>query len=531
MSSFFKPFFKTGCLGLAALLFCGEAWALSLSALYQGACRRSVGVILEVGEKDLTLLNLSGDFEQIDRFDVIYLAHYSLGQLPLREADAPAAQPLEVTTEHFGEMKPLVRGWPIDFAEEEISFLNLQGQETVVRREAIWDLEPIKTDQPLNFPQGTGRQLNFVHPYPFAHCPAQAGEQAVYPQQLLGDPLLIRREFDRLEGAYKQVADYRRDKIFYAVPQVYRNYNSLGLWLVSGSRYGSSMARVNSFIPSFVSELSEGPFGFQRILVTGTHPMPYGLHEEPQSQFYYSLKADYVHFSIMYDFDRLLLGEEKYKWKPEEMETVDFRLNDLHHIMGGFDYGSWAIEYMWLPTQYALNVNESFFRNRVDLNKTALTYRNRHLKADLHIGWAVDGKVTDQFTVNENDTPEEQALKERLKAELEAAPNYLARIRHYRLNLDLSPSWSLEPRLSLIRRTVFFRREAAPELDERAMRYLGASNTLAFWLRWGLPLDLSLEGFAALEQRAYSWGHSEEETTDSNTALYPKAGVKVDLTF
>ncbi|MDT8446764.1 MAG: hypothetical protein RRB13_07695 [bacterium] len=524
-------FYKSMALGAVLLWAVGlpqAAQALNITALYKGACNRSVGVILDVGEEKLTLLDLKGKFEEIDRFDVIYMASYPMGELFLPQIDRPALAPLEVRTRHQGVLKPLVQGWPIDFSEQEISFLSLNGRETIIRRDAIWDIVRQEELKPLSFGSTSGQQASFAHPYPFAHCAAQPKENRINPQQLLGDPLLIRRELDRMQGAYKVVEEYRENKVFYAVPQVYQNFNSLGLWFVSGTRYGASRSRVNSFIPSFVSQLSEGPFGFQRVLVTGTHPMPYSLHEEPQSQFYYRLKADYVHFSIMYDFDRLLLGEERYKWKPEDMGAVDFRLNELHHIMGGFDYDAWAIEYMWMPMQYGVNIDEAFFRHRVEINKMALSYRDLDLKAELHVGWSVDGKV-DNIIISEGDSPEQIAEKERLRAEIAAAPNYLTKIRHYRFNLDLSETLPLEPEISLIHRRMDFTREADAPANEPAMRFKGTSTTLALWLRWPLPLDLSLGGFVGGEYQDYQWGVLE--LGESSQSLSPKGGLKVDLTF
>jgi len=512
------------------LLFLGpqQAGALNLSALYKGACQRSVGVILTVNEDQLTLLNLEGRFEVVPRFDVIYLAQYPLGELPAQGTEAPVLPPLAVKTLHQGRLDTLVEGWPIDFSEEEFSFLTLNGQEAVIRKEAIWDLLPVEQTGPLQFKTSPVEKLQFAHPYPFAHCEVLGTGKQVYPQLLLGDPLLIRRELDRLQKGGQLVEEYRKDKVFYAVPQVYGNSNSLGLWLSAGSRYGSSRSRVNSFIPSFVSELSEGPFGFQRVLVTGTQPMPYSLHEEPQSQFYYALKADYVHFSLMYDFDRLLLGEQRYSWKREDLDRVDVRFNELQHLMAGFDYRSWALEYMWMPLQYGVNLNDSFFRHRVELNKMALSYMDPHFRGELQVGWSVDGKV-DNIVITEADSPEQIAEKQRLRNQIAAAPEFLAQIRFYRFNLDLHENLPFEPQLSWIRRQIDFSRGPEPYGLEPAMRLWSNSDTLALWLRWRLPLDLSLSAFASLEQQSRKWGETALDHADQR--ILPKGGVKLDLTF
>ena len=502
------------------------AQALNLTALYQGACKRSLGVILEVGDERLTLLDLEGHFQEIRRFEVVYAAYYPVGQLPLEKTERPLTNPLKISTIHQNELQTLAEGWAIDFSEAEISFLTLEGREIIIQRDSIWDIEELTLDQELKFQAQKTEPLDFVHPYPFAHCNGHATGKKIYPQQLLADPFMIKREFDRLETEDKVIHGYQENKVFYPVPQVYSNHNSLGLWMVSGSRYGSSRNRVNSFIPSFVSELSEGPYGFQRILVTGTAPMPYSLHEEPQSQFYYRLKADYVHFSIMYDFDRLLLGEERFKWSKLDLGPVDFRLNELQHISAGYDYGHWSAEYAWTPIQYGVNVENRFFKNRVDLNQLALRFQNRSFMTEFHYGFAVDGKV-DNIVFSEADSPEMIAQKERLKKEIASAADYLTDIRHYRINLDLKKLLPFSPEISYIGRKVDYTRDASQ--TEAASRLVQQTHILALWVAQELPLDLRVTGFLSGESAQSAYG--QQDTSKNQSKLYFKGGAKLDLTF
>ena len=521
MNLFYKALLL-GALFIAPL----TAQALNLTALYQGACKRSLGVILEVGEEQVTLLNLQGKFEEIRRFDVVYAAYYPAGKLPVEKTERPLANPVRIKTLYEKELKTIAEGWPIDFSKEELSILTLTGGEIILSRDSIWEIEEVVHEKELTFSENKQAPLFFVHPYPFAHCNGSGKGSKIYPQQLLADPFMIKRELDRLEKEHKVVHDYQRDKKFYPVPHVYTNDNSLGLWFVSGSRYGSSKSRVNSFIPSFVSELSEGPFGFQRILVTGTAPMPYSLHEEPQSQFYYRLKADYVHFSIMYDFDRLLLGEEKYKWAATDLDSVDFRLNELHHIAGGFDFGHWAFEYSWAPVQYGISVDGRFFRHRVDLNRSSVRYHNSDFATEFYYGFAVDGKV-DDIVFSEQDSPEMIAEKERLKLEIAAATNYLTQINHYRLNFELKESLPFSPIISLIHRQVDFRKDAN-SLD-LASRLDQETYILALWLSQDIGFDLRVTGFASVESVKNSFG--ETDLSKSESRLFTKGGAKLDLTF
>ena len=511
---------------------CAQANAMNLMAVYYASCERELGVVVEVDDEKLTLLNLQGDFIQLSRFDILYLAYYPVGKLPILEIHPnDKAIPTRIWTPYGFTTAELVTGWPIDFSEDQISFLTLQGKEQVIDKNAIWDLEKIK---PSSIPPQNGQpppQINLIHPYPFAYCAAEGEGQAIAPQQILGDPFLIKKELDRLQDNFSEIVSYHQDKHFYAVPQLYSNRNSLGLWMAANTRYGGSDSRSNSFSPVFVSELSEGPFSFQRLLVTGAGRMSYGLHDEPQNQFYYHMKADYIHFSVMYDLDRLLLGEERYKWQKGDLESYDDRLNELQHIAGGFDYGSWAIEYGWAPIQYAVQAGEVFFRNRVDLNRVLLRYQSQNFKGEFYYGHLVDGKSS-KITISDKDSPEQIAEKERLIKEQGEVPNYLGKLRFYRINLYLWPNHFLSPEINLMYRKLEFKRE--PDLrdaehEEPEIIYQGINSIASLGLDWEFTEDLRLKGFFSLEESQKEWG--ESLLTGGETKRYVKGGARITLSF
>ncbi|MDH5753442.1 MAG: hypothetical protein OEZ59_13610, partial [Deltaproteobacteria bacterium] len=362
MSSCFKI-----TLALLALLLTAatDAGAIRLSAVYYSACRRDVGVILHADQSRVKLLRLDGEIRSFYRFEIVYLAHYPVGSLSIEQVKNPEEVELvSVQTLHQREIADLALGWMMDHSEDEFSFLGLDGVETVVRADDIWDINFIRRAEALRFPS-SGEKFRYVHPYPFQHCEyddsgtgsgeAGSGEAGmVYPQQLVADPLLIKRELDHLQTGHERLRSFVSSKPFYPVPQIYRNDTELGMWLTAGSRHGASLTRSNSLTPVLVSGLSEGPFGFQRIWVAGAAPMGYSVHEEPQTQLYYRLKADHVHFSVMYDISAPLIGESKYNWHDYELGEVDDRWNELFHLAGGFDYGRMAMDISGNNLQYAV---------------------------------------------------------------------------------------------------------------------------------------------------------------------------------
>lgn len=299
------------------------------------------------------------------------------------------------------------------------------------------------------------------------------------------------------------------------------------MWLSLGSRYGSSHFRSNNFNPLFVSELSEGPFGFQRILITGNAPMLYSVHEEPQSQFYYRLKADYVHFSFMYDYNRFLIGEEKYKWQSDGLKNVDSRINELQHIGGGFDYGSHTLDFSLTSVQYALQAADFFFTNRVDLNKMGYFYQTRNYKLEIYLGNATDAKSEDIF-FTDDDTPEIRAMKERLLRELEAKPDYLTLLTLARINFLWPDSRIFQPKYSLIYRVIDYKQN---ENDRGAIsfNFLSKSVTNALYFSFQYDDNITMSGFVSMEAIQSNYGFHQKINSHNLYSL--KTGGLLSLLF
>ncbi|MGE4131471.1 MAG: hypothetical protein AB7F86_07515 [Bdellovibrionales bacterium] len=340
----FKFFFAAG---LAVFGF--KARAINLHALYTASCTRDLGIILNVTPRQIFLLTLKGEIKPIERFEVISYATYPLDVVPVQQVNNPQMVPLvRVMTFQDGEMVQLLQGWPVDFSQDKIAFLTLRGSERLIERRSVWEIHFESELQSVSFTSSLNHKFDFVHPYAFSSCKPEtfgSGQPVkVYPQQLLSDPVAIKRELDRLVVGHEGVKAYESDQQFYPVPEVYGNETTLGMWLAFPSRYGASENRQNNFTPFLTTEYSSGPFGFQREFKSGAGPILHAIHEEPQTQIFYRMKADYFHFSAMVDPGLMLVGS-KYKWFAADLDDTDIRANDSALMEFGFDYGPFALEF------------------------------------------------------------------------------------------------------------------------------------------------------------------------------------------
>ena len=526
------PFDLKKFLALFALLLWGQvAWGINFSSIYVSSCQREIGVIVQVDENTVHLLTLEGQARKIPRFDIIYIASYPMGFPRIREVSGSSGFNLvTIRTLHEGQIVDLLRGWMTDYSEEQISFLTTDGTETVIDIANIWDIEIAPFTDTLQFKQTRNINHRFHPPYPFLKCPEDhSGETGgegkpvtLYPQFLLGDPLMIKKELDRLEKGYTRLTEYADNKKFYPVPQVYGNDTILGLWYNTGSRYGASQSRTNNLIPMLRSELSEGPFHFQRVWITGAGPMPWSIQEEIQNQLYYRLKSDYLHFSILYDIERLVIGESTYRWKSEDLNPRDDRINEIFHIGGGFDRGPFAFGYTITNTQYAIRFDDRFFFSRAMLHKFDLTYHHRDFRVDFIHAFGSDRKPTVAEAARGNTEEDLQAAE----AELALIPDWEGDHRIYRFNLRLTLSGDFQLLYSAIHRKLDFHLGPDPDgLGEFV--YRSESVTNALYLDFPLDPDLRLHLYFSLEAHSNSFGLILHDESDS--AYYPKGGIGLML--
>lgn len=333
---------------LASVSLVRSAHAINVNAVYRTACERELGIIIDVQKRELTLLGLDGNVRNIPRYEVVSLAYYPVSSVRIDPARVHQSRPaLRISTLLDGRIVPLLDGWPVDFNQERIAFINLEGQEIIVNRDRIWSLDYLE-ELPSRRSIRPQKPQNFVHPHAVGFCNdtgATPGAKVQYPQQFINDQVVIKRELDRLMQGHQDVREYERDQIFYPRPQLYENRTALGLWTSHGRKHGASADRPNNFTPVLVDELSLGPFGYQHVLVTGAAPMSFSVHTEVQSQIYYRFKAAYFHASAMFDPNLLLVGE-RYGWSAEELaaDRPDIRINEALMVELGFDWGPVALQ-------------------------------------------------------------------------------------------------------------------------------------------------------------------------------------------
>ena len=397
-------FFSRLALLVLVLLGARPAFALNVLGVYRAACDRVMGVVVRVERRDVHLLTLAGDLVTIPRHEIVSLTYYPVPSLPISRITLGETYPIYRVKALQGQhIVDLVEGWPFDYSEEKISFLQRDGKELVINRDSIWSLEIVPSATPVAGAVRAADALDYAHPQASGFCEGRPGEQngegrrQVFPQQFLNDEVVIKRELDRLQEGYEKVEKYSHDQLFYAVPEVHKNETSLGMWLSLGSRHGANDRR-NNLTPLLTDELSFGPFGYQHVIMTGSAPNRLLIHEEPQTQVFYAFKAAYFHASVFFDPNLVLVGE-KYMWRYSDFSGDDAndRWVESFLIELGFDIGNLSMQIVPVSVgSIGMGGKVGFRKTDQNLWRLGPRFVHRRFQADITAGAAPGGG--DRFT-------------------------------------------------------------------------------------------------------------------------------------
>ena len=398
MSFFSKIFFLV-------FIFSTQAYALDLNAIYLSSCAREVGLITQVNSTSITMFNIKGQMVKLPRYEIVGLASYPLDKFPVQKMElgnnAPAVY--SIRTLYNSKIVDFVSGWPIRFSKDKVTFLSEKGEEITFSRSSIWEISEQPVKKEYRFTQTRSKKYDFYHPASLRKCRKSvygSGKRLVkvYPQEFVSDPVNLKKRFDKFATDRKVIDMYNRTQSFYAVPEVYKNQTTLGLWTFGGARHGASNNRANNWTPILENQFSSGPFGYQHIFTTGANTNDYFIHEEPQTQMYYNFKADYFHLAYYIDPTLILMGK-RYRWFDDELGNEEYRINDMSFVELGFDFGHLSL-LMQFSSEVQIGYKDSedyFYDGSLSIGKYGLAYRNHLFFGSFLVGTALENVRSDDF--------------------------------------------------------------------------------------------------------------------------------------
>jgi hypothetical protein len=453
-------------------LFVSKAFAVQVEALYTSLCQRHVGITLYVDKRFSYFLNTDGQLKKIPRYQILSIASYPLDHFPLlKDVNIPEQMPqVRLWTLKKGELIQLGQGFVLGYNQSGFQLLTLQGHEVYISSDSIWRIEILRTANTLNAAKSSQKNYNFSHPQRGQCLDSKDSGVVVYPSDLISDPVSIKRRFDSQIAAFKKVQDYDEAQSFYAVPQIYKNFTSIGYWLPVGSRYGSSTGRIAGIAPLIRNEYSQGPFSFQHLSLTGAGPIPESIHEESQTMLYYGFKSSYVHFAGFID-PSLILAGANYQWQEDDLNGLDERAVESSYISLGFDRGPFSITFFLNSHIFgAFTQDGNFTKYTADLFRLGLGWRTSKLSLNFNTSVSGDMEIKNSSSEDWDGTFKFMKLS---------------------ATYDLNEFWKTE--------AFFFSRQVSAEDSNSVSEFSGDSKTLGVGVynfltrRWMIGARLSAE--------------------------------------
>jgi hypothetical protein len=227
-----------------ALLFTGfifweKAKALELYSIVYSECRHHTGLILDVEQEHLLLLDTKGESRKLPRQAIETILVYNTVENPLSGIDLRhqhVVLPRKVTIQ--GEPDFEFAGWPIRFLEDLIVFYDIQGKSHLVNVEQVKRFESasdLNRENPI-----TLKHISFVFGFgsnmPRCRYLDESESSKVQPTRMLSDRISISKFLAVYQKGFDQLDRFESRTGYYARPYLYDTQTKLAL-LIQYDRY------------------------------------------------------------------------------------------------------------------------------------------------------------------------------------------------------------------------------------------------------------------------------------------------------
>ena len=216
----------------SGFIFLEKANALELYSIVFSECRSHTGLILDVEDQQILLLDEQGEFFKLPREAIKTILIYNTVENPLRKIDLNHEQvvlPRKVTIQ--GQPDFSFTGWPIRFLEDLIVFYDIQGKshlvnvEQIQRFESATDLDWKTVIELKHTPYAFG----FGNNMPLCRSLAESASETIQPTRMLSDRISISKFLAVYQKGFNKLDRFESRTDYYARPFLYDTQTKLVL--------------------------------------------------------------------------------------------------------------------------------------------------------------------------------------------------------------------------------------------------------------------------------------------------------------
>ena len=388
---------------LSVSAFSRPALGGDLYTLFDGACRRTTGVLVHVDENRILVLELSGRLARMPRDQVGSLVLHNLLENPLSE--------ISLDTELKGYLRDVwvgnddeasFTGWPTSFFDDLLIFTDIEGKTHVVDPADISKMVDTSIEVSQLTPQVHARP-NLGFPAQLVPCAAQTPiPGSLPPSRVIADRIKLGDHFAKLKESYQAIDEFEERTRVYARPFVFDESSRVGLF------FHQDMPLP---IPFYFRWSSGRPYRFQSRTVLGNTIHDWLPFTTPTLSLTSDAKSHFFNATFVGNILSLPAGTNAFAAKEDESFDDDpdgqgssKRLGvDVSHnylILMGADY--WRLSLSAGPAYLSTRIEtpRPLKARRVDAEKLSPSLRVRYQGARidlraLYFNTRLSGKLTE----------------------------------------------------------------------------------------------------------------------------------------
>jgi hypothetical protein len=334
-------------------------FALEIEGFLTHDCKRHTGVIVNVSDESVELLNLQGNVESLPRPTIDTLYVFNVIENPIAEfhIDEAARRRLKaVYIENSAEPRTLA--FPVRFIEDLVIFYSLTGQTHVHTLADIYKLRPAGPSAAGTHMPKSYKPMKFELDDQSAQCTGgDSGPLSVKPTRLLADKISISEFLHSFAHGYEALESFQERTYLYAKPFLYEKNARLGL-VFQGHREEPGLN-----FPLYFQWSTGEAYRFQSFSAAGLKRQEFVPNAEPVFSVRSDVKSHIFHGMFIGNVAGLPAGNSVFLGSGDQMKitdklTVQPSFNYLA-MMGG-DYGPYTLSAGFFYPTFGIRVGDEF---------------------------------------------------------------------------------------------------------------------------------------------------------------------------
>lgn len=321
---------------LVLIASAGPAHAAEVHTLFDDACAKTSGVLVEVTEDRVSLVDLGGQLVTWPRARVASIALHKTLENPLARIDTGGALAPYLRDVWVGDDRDATfTGWTTAFFDDLFIYYDLDGQTHVLDPEEIRRIRPSAPGRGVVTPRQHA-QVTLAFPVEIVPCGAAGPPptDAVLPSRVIADRIKVGDYLGKLSERYLAQAGFEERTYVYATPFLFDAQNRLGLL------YDPAWAAP---FPLYFRWSGGRPYRFQSLSVVGNAPhewLPFAfaslsVRSDVKSHFFSGTFVGHV-LGLPAGTNPYLEEADAVVVRPGEAPRVDHSYNYL--LLVGADY-------------------------------------------------------------------------------------------------------------------------------------------------------------------------------------------------